>query len=166
MRLFRIAVESLDVEAQLAEVLWQELADLELERDQACEAAVEEDEVDREVLFADLDRVFGTHEAKVATELGDEPAEVLKERTMQVPFGVSVCEVEELEAVGVLELVDRPWIRLVQSGGCFALESCSSLECVRPELPLELAGAPLPLDRGTDVKAAFFREFSVAKDAE
>src|SRR5262249_16379988 len=43
VRLPYISVEGFDVEAQLAEILWLELANLELERHEAREPAVEED---------------------------------------------------------------------------------------------------------------------------
>ncbi len=64
------------MQAQLAEVLGVEVADLELEGDEAGEASVEEDEIDREVLVADLHRVLRADETEVAAELGDETAEV------------------------------------------------------------------------------------------
>ena len=54
VRFLDVAIECLDVEAQLAYVLGLELAHFEPESDEAREAAVEEDEVDSEVLLADL----------------------------------------------------------------------------------------------------------------
>ena len=86
VRFLDVAVESLDVEAQLADVLGLELAHFELEGDEAREAAVEEDEVDREVLLADLYGVLGADEAKVATELGDEATEVTQDGAVEVRF--------------------------------------------------------------------------------
>ena len=50
VRLADVAVEGLQVELQLAEVLGLELADLELDGDQAVQAAVEEEQVEGEVL--------------------------------------------------------------------------------------------------------------------
>ena len=79
MQLLHIAVERLQVEVQLPEVCGLELADLELEGDQAGQAPVEEHQVDGEVLVADLDRVLGSDEAEVAAELGDEAAEVAEQ---------------------------------------------------------------------------------------
>jgi len=90
VRFLDVAVESLDVEAQLAAVLGLELAHFELEGDEAREAAVEEDEVDREILLADLYGVLGADEAKIATELGDEAAEVTQDGAVEVRLGVAV----------------------------------------------------------------------------
>lgn len=112
--LLHVAIERLHVEAELAEMLGLELADLQLEGHQAREPAVEEDEVDREVAVVDLHRVLGSYEAKVAAELGDEAAEVPHEGAVEIVLGVAVGEREELEAVGILELVDGGGVDLCQ----------------------------------------------------
>ncbi len=88
MRLLHVAVERLDVERELAEVGGLELVDLQLEGDEALQPAVEEHEVDREVLVADLHGVLRADEAEVATELGEEAAEVAKERAVEVGLRV------------------------------------------------------------------------------
>ena len=88
MWLLHVTVERLDVETQLPEVRGLELAHLQLEGNEAGQATVEEDEVDREVLVADLHRVLGADKAEVATKLGDEPAEVTEQRRMKIIFVV------------------------------------------------------------------------------
>jgi len=114
VRLLHIAVERLEVKVQLPEVCGLELADLELEGDQAGQAPVEEHQVDGEVLVPDLDRVLGSDEAEVAAELGDEAAEVAEQRAMEIGLGVTVVQLEELQVVGVLELLDRGGMHLCQ----------------------------------------------------
>ena len=57
-------------------MLWQELANLQLERDQAREAAMEEHEIDGEVLVAHLDWVLRADEAEVSAQFADEAAQV------------------------------------------------------------------------------------------
>jgi hypothetical protein len=91
-----VAVERLDVEAELSEVSRLELADLELEGDQAGQTPMEEHQVDREVLVPDLDRILGADEAEVAPELGDEAAEIVQQRAVEIGFGVTVAQVEKL----------------------------------------------------------------------
>lgn len=116
MGLPHIAVERLEVEAQLPEVFGRELADLELDGDQAAQASVEEHQIDGEVLVPDLDRVLGSDEAEVASELGDEAAEVIEQRAVEIGLGVTVAQVEELQVVRVLELLDRGRMQLCQRG--------------------------------------------------
>lgn len=73
---------------------------------------MEEHEVDREVLAADLHRVLRTDKARVPSQLRQEAAKVPKERAMEVGLGVIGGEAEELDVVGVLELVDRRRVKL------------------------------------------------------
>ncbi len=56
---------------------------------------MEKEEVEGEVLSADLERVFGTDEAEILAELGEEPAEVADQGGMKVGFGVGVGEAKE-----------------------------------------------------------------------
>ena len=109
-----VAIEGLDVEAQLAEVLGTELADLELDGHEAREPAVEEDEVDREVLVADLHRVLGADEAEVAAELGEEAAQVVEEGAVKIRFGVAGGEVEKLQGIQLLEVFDGAGVQFSQ----------------------------------------------------
>ena len=103
MGLLEIAVEGFEVEIELAEVLRLELFELQLEGDEAVEGAVEEQEVEREVAPADLERDLAAEEAEVAAQLGDEGAQAGEQRAVQVGLGVVVGQAEELEDVGVLE---------------------------------------------------------------
>lgn len=73
---------------------------------------MEEHEVDSEVLVADLNGVLRADEAEVATQLGEESTEVPQERSVKVGLGVIGGEAEELDVVGVLELVDRRRVKL------------------------------------------------------
>jgi hypothetical protein len=105
MRLLDVAIERLDVERELPEIGGLELVDLQLKGDETLQTSVEEHEVDREVLVTDLDGVLRTDEAEVATELGQEAAQVPQERAVEVGLVVLGGEAKKLEAVGVLELV-------------------------------------------------------------
>jgi hypothetical protein len=53
-----------------------ELLGFQLEGDEALQPTVEEHEVDREVLVADLHRVLRADEAEVTAQLGEEAAQV------------------------------------------------------------------------------------------
>ena len=70
VRLADVTVESLQVEFQLAEVLGLELTDLELDGDQAAQAAMEEQQVEREISSADLKWHLAADETEVAADLG------------------------------------------------------------------------------------------------
>jgi hypothetical protein len=66
VRLPHVALEPLDVERELSEIGGLEPVDLQLDGHEALQAAVEEDEVDREILVADLHRILRANEAEVA----------------------------------------------------------------------------------------------------
>jgi len=60
---------------------------------------MEEYQVDGEVLLAHLHRVLGADEAEVATQLGDEAAEILQQGTMKIGLGVVIRQRRELVSV-------------------------------------------------------------------
>jgi hypothetical protein len=112
VRLLHVSVEGLDIEAQLSEVLGFELPNFELESNEAGEAPVEEDEVDREIPTADLNRILRADEAEVAPELADEPTKVAEKRAMEVGLGVLLRQAQKLQAVLVLEVFEARWVNL------------------------------------------------------
>ena len=87
-----VAVECLQIELQLAQVLGLELDDLQFEGDQAVERPVEEEQVEHEVPPADLDRVLAADEAEVAAELDQELLELLDQGPLQVGLGMRWAE--------------------------------------------------------------------------
>lgn len=82
VRLAVVAVEGFEVEVQLAEVAGFESGGLEFYGDEAIQAAMEEEEIDRKILSADLDGIFRADEAKIAAEFSDEPLEAEQETPM------------------------------------------------------------------------------------
>ncbi len=110
MWLFHIAIECLDVEAQLADVLGAELANLQLDGNQAREPAVEEHEVDRKILVTDLHRVLGADETEVAAELGDKSAEIAQQCAVEISLRVTTRKIDELERVDIFEVFNRSWV--------------------------------------------------------
>ena len=100
VRLLHVAVEGLQVELELAEVLGLELVDLQFEGDQAVERPVEEEQVEGEVPPADLERVLAADEAEVAAEFDQELLAVARPGPLQVGLGVPRRKVEELDEVG------------------------------------------------------------------
>ena len=71
VRLAVVAVEGFEVDVELAEVLRLEAAGLEFEGDEAVQPAVKKEQVEREILSADLDGILRADEAKVAAQLGE-----------------------------------------------------------------------------------------------
>ncbi len=88
VRLADVAVEGFQIELQLAQMLGLELTELELDGDQAGEAPMEEQQVEREVATADMQGHFAANEAEVAAQLGQKAAEVAKQALMQVGLAV------------------------------------------------------------------------------
>ena len=103
VRLLHVAVEGLQVELELAEMLGLELDDLQFERDQAIERPVEEEQVEGEVPPADLDRVLAADEAEVAAKFDQELLELLDQAPLQVGLGMPGRKVKELDEIAVLE---------------------------------------------------------------
>jgi hypothetical protein len=82
-----------------------ELADLEVDDDQAAEATVKEEEVDSIPLVADAEAALAADEGELAAELEQEGLEVVDERFLQVVLGILVLEAEELQDQRVAHLV-------------------------------------------------------------
>jgi predicted nuclease of restriction endonuclease-like (RecB) superfamily len=74
-----------------------------LEGDQAGEAAVVEEQVDKEAAVADLQAVALADEGEGAAELQQELAQVGQQRPLQIRFRVGGGEVQEINQVGVPE---------------------------------------------------------------
>ncbi len=80
-----------------------ELDHFPFESDEGVECPVEEEQVQREIPPADLDRVPAADEAEVATQLQQELLELLHQAALQVGLGVAGRKVNEFNEIGVLE---------------------------------------------------------------
>jgi hypothetical protein len=78
---------------------------LQVDDDQAPQAAMEEQEVDPIPAIPDAQPALPPHEGEVATELQQEGFDLGDQRCFEVGFGVLVLQPEELEHVGVLDLL-------------------------------------------------------------
>ena len=96
-----VAVEGLEIQAQLAQVLRFEPADLQLDGDQGVEAPVEEQQVEREVPAADLKRILRPHETEVAAQFDHEIPELAEQAEVQVGLAVFRRKVQEFDHIGV-----------------------------------------------------------------
>ena len=104
VRLLHVAVEGLQVEVELAEVLGLELADLQLEGDQAIEPSVEEEQIEGEVPAADLERVPRCRRSRSRGRArSGSGAGCASRLRVQIGLRVTVGQVEELDQVGVAE---------------------------------------------------------------
>lgn len=103
MFLSNIAVERFQIELELPKVLRLKLLDLQLDDHKAVEAAVEEEEIQREVPATDLNRVLRANEREVAPEFVDETTEVTKKAGVEIGLGVLLRKAEELQHVGISE---------------------------------------------------------------
>ena len=104
VRLPHIAVERFQIEGELLlEVLGLEAADFQFKGDEAVEAAVEKEQVEREVAAADLHGILRADEAEVVTEFDEEILEFEEQTVMEIGLGVAGGKAEELQHVGVFE---------------------------------------------------------------
>jgi hypothetical protein len=99
---FFVAFEVAEVEFHLAFEGGVKFTDFEVDRDEAFEATVVEEEVDVVVALVYGDAFLAGEEGEVAAELGDEALEVGEDGGFEVLFGVGVGEAEEVEDVGIV----------------------------------------------------------------
>ncbi len=139
--------EPAEVEFHLAFVFVAEVAEFEVDGDQAFEFAVVEEEVDVEVVVVDLEAFLAGDEAEACAEFEEELFDVAEDGVFEVFFEVVVVEVEEVEDVGIFEeevggdfLVVAELVEVVADGGFgFAGEGGAFVEH-GVEALLELAG--------------------------
>ena len=98
-----ITVERFEIEIELAEVFGFEATRLEFEGDEGVEATMEKEQIERKVLPAHLQGIFGSDIAKVAPQLGKEAPEVADQRAVQVGFIVLLRKPEEFERIGIFK---------------------------------------------------------------
>ena len=101
--LAHVAVEGFEIEIHFAELLRLKFFDLEVERDQALQPAMIEQQVEREVRVADLQAQFLADETKIRAEFDEEFFEVGHERRLQLPLGMFRGQVQKIQQVGVFE---------------------------------------------------------------
>ena len=109
-----VAVEGFEVEVDLTEVLRAEFANLQLDGDEAVHAAMEEQQIEREILSADLDGILGADEAEVPSQLSDEAAQIAQESPFQIRLGMLRGQAEEFEGVDVFEELGGLGVQLSQ----------------------------------------------------
>ena len=74
---------------------------------------MKKEEVEREILFADLHGVLGADEAEVPPELGEELTQIEKKGLMKIGFGVAFGQIQKFDDVAVLEHAFRLGMQLV-----------------------------------------------------
>ncbi len=101
---FFIPFEVAEVEFHLAFEGGVKFTDFEVDRDEAFEAAVVEEQVDVVVALVDGDAFLAGEEGEVAAEFGDEALEIGEDGGFEVVFGVDVGEAEEVENGWVVKI--------------------------------------------------------------
>ena len=86
VRLSYIAVEGFEIEFHFAEMLGFEFFYFQIEGNKTLQPAVEEEQVEAEILAADLKEVFLADKTKIAAQFDQEAAEVGKERPLEISF--------------------------------------------------------------------------------
>ena len=90
-----------DVEAESAGVVGVKVADLYLQRDEAVQLPIEEQQVKGVVLAGGADRVLTADERETGAELEQEPFQLGDQSVFEVAFGDRAVHAEEVEQVGV-----------------------------------------------------------------
>lgn len=84
-----VAVEGFEVEVELPEVFGREAGGFEFDGDQAVEAAMEEEQIEGEILFADLQRIFTADKTEIAPEFEQELPQLGQQAALQLTFAVN-----------------------------------------------------------------------------
>jgi len=154
-----IAVEGFEVEIEFAEVLGLKAPGFEFKCDQAIEAAMEEQQVQREILAADLDGIFGADKTEVAAHFDDEILEVPEQAPMQIRLRMIRRQIQELEDVGVAKELQNSGMRLCQHCWHIWWVQHHAGKQRSIELPLKLPTGPSFTKGHTNVKLPFLRDF-------
>ena len=109
-----------EVEFHLAFVFRFEVAELEVDGDEAFQAAMVEEEVEVEVVGIDLDAGLASEEGEAAAEFEEEGFEFAQDGVLEVFLEVAVFEAEEVEDVGIAEDEVRGELVLAAEGGEFS----------------------------------------------
>ena len=110
MRLTHVAVESFQIKAQLAEIFRFKPRHLEFHGDQAVEAAMKKEQVQREIPCTHLQRILGTDKAEVSAKLQHEIFHAVEQSTVEVVLGMVLRQAEKFDGVGVPENARRLWM--------------------------------------------------------
>lgn len=109
-----IAVEGFEVEFHFAEMFGLKFVNLQVEGHKALQCAVVEQEVEAEVLAADLQEVLLADEGEVAAQFNEEAFEIGDEGVLEVRFGMGFRQVEKVHEVGVFEDAGSVRVQLCQ----------------------------------------------------
>lgn len=77
---------------------------------------MEKQQIQGEILRADLNRVFGADEAEIAPQLSDETAKILQEGCVEISLGVFLGQAQEFERVDILEKNPPPAGEILSTG--------------------------------------------------
>lgn len=91
------------VHVHLPDIGVAEFAQLQIDDDQAAQAAVEEQQIDTEPAFVDAQPSLSADKGEVAAQLQRELFQSLDQRALKVGLGVFVLEIQKFETVGVLD---------------------------------------------------------------
>jgi hypothetical protein len=99
------AIEPLQVQLHLALEPGVELADLQLDGDQAPQGSAEEQQIEVEVVAVDGHPLLAGDEGEALADLEEERLDVPQDRCFQVLLQVGVVEAESVEDQGIAECV-------------------------------------------------------------
>ena len=85
-----VAIKGFEIEFQLAEVRGLEFVDLQLERDEALQLAVIEEQVEVEILAADLQQILLADKGEIAAKFEEEPSEIGGESLLKIGLRMPV----------------------------------------------------------------------------
>ena len=153
------------IHVHLPRIGMAELPHLEVDDQQALQAAVKEQEVDTKPAVVQPQAALAAHEGEIVAQLQQKIGQMLDECVFQVGFRIFVLETQELQHERVFDgLLGREGVAgfgnlgLSQHGGLVARQGDALVE-LAVHLPVELAHRPAAAQRFGFVEGAGLRVF-------
>ena len=109
--------EPTEIQFHLALILCLEVAELEVDGDEAFQATMVEEEIEVEVVGIDLDAELAGLEGEALAEFEEEGFEFAEDGVFKVFFQIAVLETEEVEDLGITEDEVRCELVFTAEGG-------------------------------------------------
>ena len=161
-----VAVEGFKVELHLPEVLGLELFNFEIDRDQAVESAMKEQQIDKEVAIADLKWIITADKAEIAAEFDQKLLELFDQRPLQFAFGMFGRKLQKFEQVSILENRRGFGVNFSHHRCEFWRREYGALEQRPIQLTLQIPLSPFFSDAHSKIKLSFLIEFAAAHDEQ
>lgn len=140
----------IEIEVHLSGVGVRELAELQVDYDQATKTSMKEEQIDAVPFITDAQPTLAADECEVAAQFHQEVLQLVDKRLFQVAFRILILEVEKLQDERILDRffrrhrIGRRRFRTLPQHGALVLRQQGPFVEERIDLAIELPDAPAP----------------------